>query len=290
MSIEKIKEQVEFYFSDSNYVKDKFLLETANKNDNKVPISTLLTFKRLQALGATLENVKTAMRDSKVAEVVEDSLKKIETPEYLEYVGNKDLNKRILYMKGFDKEMDLDEIKEYLKEYCSPIKILMRRDKTKAFKGTAFVEFATDAEVAKVLEMKIPVATKEADEEVKRVKTEDSEFIHIQPKDSYIEEAKARPTTKDTEKFANKVKDSFKTKLFRYETEKDLTIEEVKGLVARAAFVDVPKKIIRMEYEEKWTENEFENKENKIKLTKLSDEEATEYVSHIKIKKMPKKK
>lgn len=47
----KIKKQVEFYFSDSNFRKDKFLREKANADpDGFVPITVLLTFNRLKSL------------------------------------------------------------------------------------------------------------------------------------------------------------------------------------------------------------------------------------------------
>ena len=48
---EKLKKQVEFYFSDGNLPKDEFLLEIINSGDNPekwVNLSVLLTFKMVQ--------------------------------------------------------------------------------------------------------------------------------------------------------------------------------------------------------------------------------------------------
>lgn len=59
---EKIKKQVEFYFGDSNYPRDRFMKETAEKNDGctyycvisiycvGIPFPTLFLFKRLASL------------------------------------------------------------------------------------------------------------------------------------------------------------------------------------------------------------------------------------------------
>jgi hypothetical protein len=48
---EKVKKQLEFYFSDANFRRDKFLREKANSDpDGYVPITVLLTFNRLKAL------------------------------------------------------------------------------------------------------------------------------------------------------------------------------------------------------------------------------------------------
>ena len=47
----KIIRQLEFYFGDSNIVRDKFLLEEIQKNDEGwVPMEILLKFKRLASL------------------------------------------------------------------------------------------------------------------------------------------------------------------------------------------------------------------------------------------------
>lgn len=132
----KIKEQVEYYFSNSNYAKDKFLQETAIKNNKCVPITILLTFQRMKQLGVGVDEVKKALEGSEVVETVGDSLKKIETQEYLDNRSDKDIARRIVHMDGFDLGATLDDLKGLLHEHCAPVKILMRRTKDKAFTGS----------------------------------------------------------------------------------------------------------------------------------------------------------
>lgn len=61
----KIVKQVEFYFSDSNIVKDKFLMEATKKNpEGFVPIETLLTFNRLKTLTTDKQVVANALKKS----------------------------------------------------------------------------------------------------------------------------------------------------------------------------------------------------------------------------------
>ena len=57
----KILKQVEFYFSDSNLPKDKFLLEETKKNEGWVALSTLMSFSRMKQLTEDLEVVKGAL-------------------------------------------------------------------------------------------------------------------------------------------------------------------------------------------------------------------------------------
>lgn len=291
MSVQKIKEQIEYYFSDANYSKDKFLQETASKNNKCIPIQTLLTFTRMKTLQATVELVKEAAKDISSVELIDDSIKKIETEEYLEYIADPELSKRVVYMKGFNTEHSLDDLKEFLKPYCSPVKITMRRDANKNFKGSCFVEFATKEEASKALELKIESAgTPEESETVKKSKVEPT-YILIMTKDDYLQ-SKVKPdrTKKSEENFANKVKSDFIPKLYRFEAEGELQISTIKEIVPNVAFVDIANKIIRMKYREEWDEKEFGKDDKKIKLTKMSEEDATAYVKDINIKKTSSKR
>ncbi|RHZ21935.1 hypothetical protein DYB37_004901 [Aphanomyces astaci] len=68
-----IQKQVEFYFSDSNFRRDKFLKAETEKNaDRFVPFSVLFTFKKLQALTTDPEVLASALEKSTVVELNED--------------------------------------------------------------------------------------------------------------------------------------------------------------------------------------------------------------------------
>ena len=61
----KVKKQIEFYFSDSNYPKDKFLLETAKNNkDGFIPLSVLASFNRLKSITTDLEQIAAVLDNS----------------------------------------------------------------------------------------------------------------------------------------------------------------------------------------------------------------------------------
>jgi hypothetical protein len=67
--------QVEYYFSEGNFAKDKFMqAETAKTKEQWVNISVMATFNRMKALVPSLELaiITAALRDSKVLEVSED--------------------------------------------------------------------------------------------------------------------------------------------------------------------------------------------------------------------------
>ncbi|KDO29651.1 hypothetical protein SPRG_05603 [Saprolegnia parasitica CBS 223.65] len=65
-----IAKQVEFYFSDSNFRRDRFLqAETAKHPERFIPFSVLFTFKKLQALTTDPAELASAIETSKVVEL-----------------------------------------------------------------------------------------------------------------------------------------------------------------------------------------------------------------------------
>lgn len=293
MSLQKLKEQVEFYFSNSNYAKDKFMIARAGENDGWIPISVLLTFKRLQSMNATLESVKEAVERSDVVEAKGDCLRKIHTQEFMDYINDKDISKRVVYMKGFDPSMDLDDVKEIISQHFSPVRITLRRGEDKKFKGSCFVECDSEKQAGEVLEMKIEVHTDGDDNHSKKQK-KDPMFLEIMTKDEYVANHKKNEQSQKQDKFAEKVKANFIPRLYKYECTKPLEIQDVKNVVKECAFVDTLRKVIRMKYIEDWKEKEFDivssERENdqstvKLSLTKLSEDEAKEYVKNLNIKK-----
>lgn len=60
---EKIAKQVQYYFSDVNVVKDKFLLEEFKKDDGWVKLPVLLTFSRLKQLTEDDSKIIQALKD-----------------------------------------------------------------------------------------------------------------------------------------------------------------------------------------------------------------------------------
>ncbi|KAJ3020120.1 hypothetical protein HKX48_001313 [Thoreauomyces humboldtii] len=61
---EAIRHQIEFYFSDENFPKDKHLQELTTRHKGWVPFFILLKFKRLVALGADKAGLRAALRTS----------------------------------------------------------------------------------------------------------------------------------------------------------------------------------------------------------------------------------
>lgn len=153
MTSEKnIREQVEYYFSDANFPRDKFLRGKCEQGeDGFCDIEVLLTFNNLKKLGATVESISTAVCDSDVV-VLDDTKKRVKRkhplPEKSEWKS------RTIYAKGWvagSEEPSVQSVKALFSPSGDVSSVRWRRwkdpDESRHFKGSIFIEFAT-AEMA----------------------------------------------------------------------------------------------------------------------------------------------
>jgi len=140
----KVQIQVEFYFSDSNFPRDKFLRAVAAQNeDGYVPIATLATFNRLKTLSQDVAQIALSVKDSQIVEVNSDgTMVKRKQP-----IPDQDnINERTLYVKGWKEGTSMEEMAETFKTYGKVLSVRIRRMKDKKPKGSSFIEFATSEE------------------------------------------------------------------------------------------------------------------------------------------------
>lgn len=148
--------QVEYYFSESNMRRDKFLTQKVEENEGKwIPITVLLTFNRLKALTEDPKVVAETMLKSShgIVEVSEDREKVRRhpdnpLPEFNEK-RRKELMGRTAYAKGFPLDSKMDVLIEYFNNNFEKVEnVVMRKyfkqeDKAYYFKGSVFVLFET---------------------------------------------------------------------------------------------------------------------------------------------------
>ncbi|KAJ0181598.1 hypothetical protein K1T71_002320 [Dendrolimus kikuchii] len=157
--------QVEYYFSDSNLPRDKFLKEQIKLDDGWVPIEILTKFHRLARLSMDIEVIANALNKSTsgLLEVSEDKKKvrrnpEVPLPEFNEE-RRKELSKRTIYAKGFTKNASLDEILKFFKQFDEVENIVMRKyqernTKKRIFKGSVFATFKTREQAEKFIDTK----------------------------------------------------------------------------------------------------------------------------------------
>ncbi|KAI8141199.1 hypothetical protein BJV82DRAFT_619668 [Fennellomyces sp. T-0311] len=203
----KIRKQVEFYFSDSNFPFDKYLYLLSKKNsEGWIPLSTIASFKKMKMLTEDQEKVVAALRAEKsdLFELNEAGNEIRRTKPLLE----QNFVERSIYAKGFplvdegaekplDELMTLqDQIEEFFTEHGKVLAVRLRKtDKTQEapskFKGSVFVEFA-DVPTAEAVVRK-------------DLKFNDKELI-LKTKRAYLDEK--------TEKYKNQPRNNNRNKKF----------------------------------------------------------------------------
>ncbi len=150
---------MEFYFSDSNLLQDKFLFTKVEGHENQpVPISVIHSFKRMRHF-QPLSAIVDALKQSTTLNLVEDDTciqRKEALPEGLVGKPMIEIQKvhedksmaRSIYAKGFGDEGPSTQfdIEAFFAKYGSTNSVRLRRlYPEQTFKGSVFVEFDSEA-------------------------------------------------------------------------------------------------------------------------------------------------
>jgi lupus La protein len=159
-----IGKQVEFYFSDSNLPRDKFLSQRIRESqDGWIDLALIASFNRIKRFDVDVTTLADAIRNwSSMLEVSDDGQRvrrPTPLPEFDEQ-RRRDMDARTIYAKGFprDTETTLEEIEKVFSSLGGTVRsVRMRRfPSTKLFKGSVFVEFATEQDAQHVLSLRPP--------------------------------------------------------------------------------------------------------------------------------------
>lgn len=154
--------QVEYYFGDANLARDKFLQTEIEKDNGWVPLTVLLTFKRLASLCSDATVIVTALKksDEGLIEIGEDNAKVRRHPERPLAEQNEETRKEVVsrtaYVKGFGADAQMEQLIDFFLPYDRVVNIVMRKyldkpTKTYKFKGSAFVTFQSREQCAEFL-------------------------------------------------------------------------------------------------------------------------------------------
>lgn len=135
-----VLEQMEFYFSDANLSKDRFLRQLVEE-DPYVSLEVFLSFNKINRLVSTVEGIAKAVKKSDILELSEDSLKVRRTTPIKLKENEDDCT---LYVENLPPEISHDELKKVFSEFGKVVYVSIPKYRhTHASKGFAFVEFDT---------------------------------------------------------------------------------------------------------------------------------------------------
>ncbi|XP_046706598.1 la-related protein 7 isoform X2 [Silurus meridionalis] len=148
-----VKRQVEFWFGDANLHKDRYLKNVIlQSRDGYVDISLLTTFNRMKKLTTDSKLIARALKNSEVVEVnLEETQIRRKQP-----LGDSpsDIDDRTVYVELLPKDVTHVWIERVFSKCGNVVYVSIPRYKsTGDSKGFAFVEFQTQAQALKAIEM-----------------------------------------------------------------------------------------------------------------------------------------
>lgn len=204
----KILKQVEFYFSDANLPRDRFLQEELKKNEEGwIALSVIASFKRMQALSTDLAVIAEAVKASELVEVSADGLsvrRAVALPEQ-----TADSMKTCVFVRGFNVETTtLEQLEEFFAGVSTEVAaIRLRRNvQSKAFKGSVFLHLKSEEEAARLVELKTLTCGEET--------------VEILSMTAFMEEQNAKKMANSSKKSEESVEEAA-----------PMTVEDVKKMV-----------------------------------------------------------
>ncbi|XP_069680671.1 la-related protein 7 [Periplaneta americana] len=144
-----IRKQMEFYFSDANITKDRFLGKLIME-DPHVDLSIFIRFNKIRALTTNITDIAKALRNSEVLSVTEDGTKVFRTTPVREKENTDDCT---IYVEQLPPDAQHDWLTEVFSGYGKVAYVSIPKYRTSGkIKGFAFVEFETPEEANKTLE------------------------------------------------------------------------------------------------------------------------------------------
>lgn len=166
-SNQKVLRQLEYYFSDSNLPKDRFLRKEMAKNEDQyVDVDVLLAFNKMKSLGATKEQVNAVVKNSALLSCDPDG-EKIKRVTPLPKVSQ--FPNRAVFVMGWPsrtadpdaKDPTIEEVTELFAPCGTVLDVNLRRDSQRRFRGCMFIEMESPEAAERVVADEFEITVKD---------------------------------------------------------------------------------------------------------------------------------
>lgn len=291
-----IIEQVEFYFSNANIVRDEYLKKIIEANKGWAPIQIINSFGKMKLFNKTETELEDILKESDKIVVEEGRIQRKEPiPTYEEHKGEE----KTVLIKNFPLTYTLEDVQKALEPHKERIaRITLRRDLLKDFKGSVFVELHDKEHIELLKDSKLTVdAPIESEENQDNTSKRQKILLEVHDsKEYFIQKRAAKKEEKEIkkQKEIKVIVDSFKNKLFKFTVQKEDTpaqkeeidqikISDIKQKISEGvSFVDIPNRHVRMSSNKEEIEP-IEVNGLVISFSKLTDKEVEEYCNGLSL-------
>lgn len=144
-----ILEQMEFYFSDANLRKDRFMADVVGKNeDGYVDLEVFLTFSKIKSYTSSVSDIATALSSSSTLQLNKD---KSQVRRVAPVEEKSNVDDCTLYVERLPPTADHSWLKAVFSKHGTVVYVSLPRYKHNGkIKGFAFVEFSSPEDVGNV--------------------------------------------------------------------------------------------------------------------------------------------
>jgi len=176
----KIKKQIEFYFSDSNFPTDKFLKEESAKNpEGYIQLQLIATFNRVKNISTDMDLIKEALANSTELQMSEDK-------EHIKRVAPLPENDvslpRTIFVTNYPTaDLNVDTATAFFSQFGTVNAVRLqsfKKNQRHSYRGNLFVEFSSVEEVENILK--------------KQNIIKDERKLYIKSKAQFLEDNKQR--------------------------------------------------------------------------------------------------
>lgn len=141
-----IRDQMEFYFSDANLRKDRYMNELVQKDKEQyVDLEVFLTFHKIRALTADVRDIASAIATSELLQMDEERKR---VRRCAELAAKPDVDECTLYVERLPLHSDHTWLKSIFSRHGQVVYVSLPRYRhNNRIKGFAFIEFATPEDV-----------------------------------------------------------------------------------------------------------------------------------------------
>ncbi|VEN55461.1 unnamed protein product [Callosobruchus maculatus] len=144
-----ILQLMEFYFSDANLSKDRFLMQLL-QNDPYVEVDIFLKFNKIRKLNCSAEDIKKAIGKSELLELSEDREK---VKRKTEVHQKENVDSCTIYVENIKADATHESLSQIFSEFGKVVYVSIPKYKhNKANKGFAFIEFESESDTQNTLE------------------------------------------------------------------------------------------------------------------------------------------